>query len=59
MNIEKLRALWDGHAKAVYAYLLRLTKNEADAADLLQDLFCRLGRQPELDPFRFGNGVER
>ncbi|MDB6152451.1 MAG: polymerase sigma factor SigK, partial [Chthoniobacteraceae bacterium] len=48
MNIEKLRTLWDEHAKAVYAYLLHLTRNEADASDFLQDLFSRLARQPEL-----------
>ena len=48
MNVEKLRTLWDGHSKVLYAYLLRLTKSEADAADFLQDVFCRLGRQPEL-----------
>src|SRR5438874_1766810 len=48
MNIEKLRALWDAHAKDVYAYLLRLTKNEADASDFLQDLFCRLARGPDV-----------
>jgi RNA polymerase sigma-70 factor (ECF subfamily) len=48
MNIEKLRALWDGHAKAVHIYLLRLTRSEADASDFLQDVFCRLARQPEL-----------
>jgi RNA polymerase sigma-70 factor, ECF subfamily len=48
MNLEPLRALWDGHSRAVYAYLWRLTKNEADAADFLQDLYCRLARQPAL-----------
>ncbi len=48
MNVEKLRTLWDGHSRVLYAYLLRLTKSEADAADFLQDVFCRLGRQPEL-----------
>ncbi len=48
MNLDQLRALWDGHSRVVYAYLLRLTRNEADAADFLQELFCRLARQPEL-----------
>lgn len=48
MNIEKLRGIWDAHSKAIYGYLLRLTKSEADACDFLQDLFHRLARQPEL-----------
>ena len=48
MNFDKLRHLWDGHAKAVYAYLLHLTHSEADAKDFLQDVFCRLAREPEL-----------
>ncbi len=48
MNLEKLRKLWDGHAKAVYAYLLRLTRSEADAKDFLQDVFWQLARQPAL-----------
>ena len=38
MNLDQLRALWDGHSRVVYAYLLRLTKYEAEAADFLQDL---------------------
>ena len=48
MNTEKLRQLWDGHAKAVYHYVLHLTHCEADAKDFLQEVFLRLGRQPEL-----------
>ena len=46
MNLENLRALWDAHSRPVYAYLLRLTKNRDEASDHLQELFCRLARQP-------------
>jgi RNA polymerase sigma-70 factor (ECF subfamily) len=47
MNLENLRALWDAHSRPVYAYLLRLTKSPEEASDHLQELFCRLARQPE------------
>jgi len=48
MNLENLRSLWDAHSRPVYAYLLRLTRSPEEASDHLQDLFCRLARQPEL-----------
>ena len=48
MNLENLRTLWDAHSRPVYAYLLRLTKSPEEASDHLQDLFCRLARQPEV-----------
>src|SRR5262245_3007039 len=48
MNVEQLRTLWDSHAKAIHAALLQITRNPQDASDLLQDIFCRLARQPEL-----------
>lgn len=48
MNVDKLRTLWDSHAKAIHACLLQVTRSPQDASDLLQDIFCRLARQPEL-----------
>lgn len=45
---RKLARLYDDHAPALFAFLLNLTRNEADNHDLLQDLFIKLARQPEL-----------
>jgi RNA polymerase sigma-70 factor (ECF subfamily) len=44
----ELSRLYDAHAAALFGYLLNLTRSEADTRDLLQDLFCRLARRPEL-----------
>lgn len=40
--------LYDEHAQAVFAFLLNLTRNEADTRDVLQDLLVKVARQPEL-----------
>ena len=40
--------LYDEHAQAVFAFLLNLTRHEADTRDLLQELFVKLAKQPEL-----------
>src|ERR1041385_9040378 len=40
--------LYDEHAQALFAFLLNFTRNEADTRDVLQELFVKLGRQPEL-----------
>lgn len=45
LNLERL---YDEHAQAVYAFLLNLTGSEADTRDLLQDLFVKLARNPDL-----------
>lgn len=45
---RELARLYDEHAAALFAFLLNLTRNEADTRDLLQDLFVKLARQPEL-----------
>ena len=44
-NLERL---YDEHAQAVFAFLLNFTRHEADTRDLLQELFIRLARRPEL-----------
>ena len=43
-----LRRLYDEHAQPLYAFLLNLTRDEADTRDLLQDIFVKLARGPEL-----------
>ncbi len=43
-----LRRLYDEHAQPLYAFLLNLTRNEADTRDLLQDIFIKLARVPDL-----------
>jgi RNA polymerase sigma-70 factor (ECF subfamily) len=43
-----LEALYDAHAQALYAYLLDLTRNEADTHDVMQEVFVKLARQPDL-----------
>src|ERR1051326_5515196 len=42
-----LARLYDDHAQALFAFLLNLTRHEADTRDLLQELFAKLARQPE------------
>ena len=42
-----IEQLYDDHASALFAFLLNLTRNEADTRDLLQDLFIKLAREPD------------
>ena len=42
-----LRQLYDEHARALFAFLLNLTRSEADARDVLQELFLKLIARPE------------
>ena len=44
----ELERLYDEHAGSLYAFLLNLTRDEADTRDLLQDLFIKLAREPDL-----------
>jgi len=44
----ELERLYDEHAQALFAFLLNLTREEADTHDLLQEVFIKLARQPEL-----------
>jgi RNA polymerase sigma-70 factor (ECF subfamily) len=43
-----LRRLYDEHAQPLYAFLLNLTRDEPDTRDLLQDIFIKLARDPDL-----------
>jgi RNA polymerase sigma-70 factor (ECF subfamily) len=42
-----LRQLYDDHAPALYAFLLNFTRREADARDVLQELFVKLAERPQ------------
>lgn len=42
MNAAEMERLYDAHAAGVFHYLMSFTRGEADARDLLQDLFVRL-----------------
>lgn len=44
-NLERL---YDDHAPALFAFLLNLTRAEADTRDVLQDVFVKLAKQPGL-----------
>ena len=44
----EIERLYDGHAPSLYAFLLNLTRDEADTRDLLQDIFVKLARDPKL-----------
>ncbi len=48
MRGSELERLYDGHAQSLYAFLLNLTRDEADTRDLLQDVFVKLARHEEL-----------
>ena len=48
MRGTELERLYDEHAQALYAYLLNLTRDKADTRDLLQEVFVKLARQPDL-----------
>src|SRR5687768_13211841 len=43
-----LARVYDGHAQTLFAFLLDFTRSEADTRDVLQEVFVRLGREPQL-----------
>ena len=43
-----LERLYDDHAQPLFAFLLNLIRNETDTRDLLQEIFVKLARQPDL-----------
>jgi RNA polymerase sigma-70 factor (ECF subfamily) len=45
---DELERLYDEHAQALFAFLLNLTRNEADTRDLLQELFVKMAQRPEM-----------
>ena len=44
MNDRQLERIYDAHASGLFHYLATFTKTEADARDLLQELFIKLAR---------------
>ena len=44
----ELERLYDAHAAMLFAFLLNLTRDEVDTRDLLQEIFVKLARQPDL-----------
>jgi RNA polymerase sigma-70 factor, ECF subfamily len=49
MSPAELERLYDAHADALYAFLLNLTRDEADTRDAMQDAFAQIaagGRWP-------------
>src|SRR5476649_1377251 len=44
----EIERLYDEHAQPLYAFLLNFTRDDADTRDLLQEIFVKLAREPEL-----------
>ena len=49
MNDHELERIYDAHASVLFHYLVTITKTEADARDLLQEVFIRLARGAKTD----------
>ena len=45
---SELERLYDEHASALFAFLLNFTRDENDTRDVLQEIFIKLARQPDL-----------
>ncbi|MGD0016230.1 MAG: sigma-70 family RNA polymerase sigma factor [Verrucomicrobiia bacterium] len=45
---SELERLYDEHAQALFAFLLNFTRHEADARDVLQEVFLKLANRPQL-----------
>src|SRR5436190_24320342 len=43
-----LERLYDAHAQAIFAFILNLTRSEAETRDVLQEVFVKLASRPEL-----------
>src|SRR5215213_6846432 len=48
MMPSDLERLYDAHAQAIFAFVLNLTRSEADTRDVLQEVFVKLASRPEL-----------
>ncbi len=47
-DLQRIEELYDEHARTLHAFLLNLTRSEADTKDILQELFIKLAKQPGL-----------
>jgi RNA polymerase sigma-70 factor (ECF subfamily) len=45
---RELERLYEEHANALFAFLLNFTRAEADTRDVLQEVFLKLARRPDL-----------
>ena len=45
---DELERLYDAHAQALFAFVLNVTRHEADTRDVLQDVFVKLASRPAL-----------
>jgi RNA polymerase sigma-70 factor (ECF subfamily) len=45
---DPLARLYDDHAQPLFAFLLNFTRNEDDTREVLQEIFVKLARQPDL-----------
>lgn len=45
---SELERLYDEHASVLFAFLLNFTRDENDTRDVLQEIFVKLARQPDL-----------
>lgn len=43
-----IEQLYDDHAPSLFAFLLNFTRDESDTRDLLQEIFVKIAREPEL-----------
>jgi len=43
-----LERLYDDHAQALFAYLLNFTRDEQDTREVLQEIFVKLARRPDV-----------
>src|SRR5690242_12064753 len=43
-----LERLYDAHAQALFAFVLNLTRSEADTRDVLQEVFIKIASRPEM-----------
>lgn len=46
--LPDLADIYDSHAPALFAFLLNFTRSEADARDVLQDVFLKIAARPTL-----------
>lgn len=45
---NEMERLYDAHAPSLFAFLLHFTRDEPDTRDLLQEIFVKLAREPQL-----------
>lgn len=48
MRGTRIEQLYDAHAPSLFAFLLNFTRDENDTRDLLQEIFIKIAREPDL-----------